>query len=38
MHGARYPMHMNHLHENGEFVAAIKRVGMVGKSESDLFA
>ncbi len=37
MHGARYPMHMNHLHENGEFVAAVKRVGMVGKSETDLF-
>jgi beta-N-acetylhexosaminidase len=38
MHGARYPMTMNHLHENGVFVAAVKRVGMVGKSESDLFA
>jgi len=37
MHGARYPMQMNHLHENGEFVAAVKRVGMVGKSETDLF-
>jgi beta-N-acetylhexosaminidase len=38
MHGARYPMSMPHLHENGEFLAAVKRVGMVGKSESDLFA
>lgn len=38
MHGARYPMHMNHLHENGDFVAAVKHVGMVGKFESDLFA
>ena len=28
---------MNHLYENGEFVAAVKRVGMVGKSETDLF-
>ena len=37
MHGARYPMQMNHLYENGEFVAAVKRVGMVGKSETDLF-
>jgi beta-N-acetylhexosaminidase len=38
MHGARYPLHMNHLHENGEFVAAVHRVGMVGKSEADLFS
>lgn len=38
MHGSRYPMQINHLHENGEFVAAVKRVGLVGKAESDLFA
>jgi beta-N-acetylhexosaminidase len=38
MHGARYPMHMDHLHENGEFVGAVHRVGMVGKSEADLFS
>ena len=35
MHGARYPMQMNHLHGNSHFVAAVKRVGMVGKSEPE---
>ncbi len=38
MHGARYPMSMQHLHKNAEFVAALKRVAMVGKLETDLFA
>jgi beta-N-acetylhexosaminidase len=38
MHGARHPQDMNHLHESGEFVHAVKRVAMVGKSETDLFA
>ena len=37
MHGARHPQDMNHLHENAEFVAAVKRVGMVGVAEADLF-
>ncbi len=38
MHGARHPETPQHLLHNGEFVAAIKRVGRVGKAESDLFA
>ncbi len=38
MHGARPPMSMNHLHKNAEFVAAVKRVSMVGKPETDLFS
>jgi beta-N-acetylhexosaminidase len=38
MHGGHHPADMDHLHENGEFVAAVHRVGMVGKSEADLFA
>jgi beta-N-acetylhexosaminidase len=38
MHGAKAPMDMNQLHENAEFVAAVKQVGLVGKSEADLFA
>jgi len=37
MHGARHAQDMNHLHENAEFVAAVKRVGMVGVAETDLF-
>ena len=37
MHGARHPETTQHLLHNGEFVAAVKRVGMVGKNESDLF-
>lgn len=38
MHGAHHPMTMDQLHENAEFVAAVKRVDTVGKSEADLFA
>ena len=38
MHGAHQPMSMDRLHEDAEFVAAVKRVGMVGKAETDLFA
>jgi beta-N-acetylhexosaminidase len=38
MHGAHHPQNMNHLHESAEFVAAVKRVGMVGITESDMFA
>jgi beta-N-acetylhexosaminidase len=38
MHGAHHPQDMNALHENAEFVAAVKRVGMVGLAEVDLFA
>lgn len=38
MHGARHSQDMNHLHENADFVAAVKRVGMVGVVEADLFA
>ena len=37
MHGAHHPMTMDQLHENAEFVAAVKRVDLVGKSEADLF-
>jgi beta-N-acetylhexosaminidase len=37
MHGARSPKDMDHLHEDAEFVAAVKRVDLVGKSEQDLF-
>ncbi len=38
MHGARLSNDMNQLHESAEFVAAVKRVGMVGVAEADLFA
>ncbi len=38
MHGARHPVDMTHLHENGDFVAAVRRVAMVGTQEMDLFA
>ena len=38
MHGERKPADLNHLHESAEFVAAVKRVAMVGKTEPDLFA
>ena len=38
MHGERHPLSLDALHENGEFVAAVKRVGMVGKTEADLFS
>ncbi len=38
MHGARHPQDMNHLHENADFIAAVKRVANVGKTEGDLFA
>jgi beta-N-acetylhexosaminidase len=38
MHGAHHPMTMDQLHENASFVAAVKRVDLVGKSETDLFA
>jgi len=37
MHGGRAPKDMDHLHEDAEFVAAVKRVDLVGKSEQDLF-
>ena len=37
MHGGRSPKDMDHLHEDAEFVAAVKRVDLVGKSELDLF-
>lgn len=38
MHGGHHPANLIHLHKNSEFVAAVQRVGMVGKAESDLFA
>ncbi|MBC7757132.1 MAG: beta-N-acetylhexosaminidase [Bdellovibrio sp.] len=38
MHGERKPADLNHWHESAEFVAAVKCVGMIGKSEPDLFA
>ena len=38
MHGERKPADLNHLHESAEFVAAVKRVAMIGKTEQDLFA
>ena len=37
MHGAKSPMSMDQLHEDPEFVAAVKQIGLVGKTESDLF-
>jgi beta-N-acetylhexosaminidase len=37
MHGGRAPKNMDHLHEDAEFVSAVKRVDLVGKSELDLF-
>jgi beta-N-acetylhexosaminidase len=38
MHGAHHPQQLPQLLENGEFVAAVQRVGMVGKADGDLFA
>lgn len=38
MHGAHQPASMDVLHENAEFVASVKRVANVGKTEGDLFA
>ena len=38
MHGGHHPANLINLHKNGDFVAAVKRIGMVGKAESDLFA
>ena len=38
MHGAKSPMSMDQLHENAAFVSAVKHIGLVGKSEADLFA
>lgn len=38
MHGGHHPADTNRLHESTEFVAAVKRVGLVGKAEMDLFA
>jgi beta-N-acetylhexosaminidase len=38
MHGSHHPAATNDLHENAQFVAAIKRVGLVGKQEGELFA
>jgi beta-N-acetylhexosaminidase len=38
MHGGHHPANLMHLHKNGEFVASVKRIGMVGKTASDLFA
>jgi beta-N-acetylhexosaminidase len=38
MHGAHHPHDMNQLQKNGEFVAAVQGVGMVGKADGDLFA
>lgn len=33
MHGSHHPADTNDLHENAQFVAAVKRVGLVGKQE-----
>jgi beta-N-acetylhexosaminidase len=38
MHGAHHPANLDHLHENAEFLAAVKRVGQVGLSDGNLFA
>lgn len=38
MHGGHHPASVNDLHENAEFVQAVKRVAVVGKTEADLFA
>lgn len=38
MHGSHYPADTNGLHENAQFVAALRRVGLVGKQEGELFA
>ena len=37
MHGAKSPMSMDQLHENAEFVSAVKHIGVIGKAEADLF-
>ena len=37
MHGERHPVTVDALHENAEFVAAVKRVALVGLAERDLF-
>lgn len=38
MHGSHHPADTNDLHENAQFVAAVKCVGLVGKQEGELFA
>jgi beta-N-acetylhexosaminidase len=38
MHGAHHPQNLQHLHENGEFIAATQRINMVGKADMDLFS
>ena len=38
MHGGRHPESTQHLQHNGEFVAAVARLALVGKPAADLFA
>jgi len=38
MHGALHPPSMVQLHEDAEFVAALKHIGLVGKQDLDLFS
>ncbi len=38
MHGGHHPQSITQLRENGVFADAVKRVAMVGQSESDFFA
>ena len=38
MHGERQPASTTQLHQNANFVAAVKRVGQVGLQEGNLFA
>lgn len=38
MHGAHHSMSMAHLHENGDFVRAVKQVAQIGITELDLFS
>ncbi len=37
MHGGHHPADIDGLHEDADFVAAVKRVGLLGKQEGELF-
>lgn len=37
MHGGHHPADTNNLHQSAEFVAAVKRIGLIGKQEGELF-
>jgi beta-N-acetylhexosaminidase len=37
MHGAKNPRDLNQLHEDSAFAQAVKEIGLIGKTELDLF-